>query len=735
MIPKPHDIEMPSRRGIPKRGMTAYHTPDPERAKARKARHEAKRGPRSRTIPVAERRVIAWDGEGVKLSGDRKPQHYVLFGCSADPHDPLVITTPKDDLDFFRLADYVATIGAKFPRAIHVGYFFKYDHNMIIKSLPWPMKAALYEKNTARARRGNIVYRIRWIPGKSITLSRENVTTKAKPVRVTIDDIGPFFARSFVRAYEATFPVEERGPVWPVVVEGKLMRADTAWEDMDAITRYWQAEIVALERLAVWFRDLMCEAGFPLTKWYGPGALANLLRRRHGLAVHEWGGKVQNMPPEVHDASKRAYFGGHVEQYQAGRVTGPVYVLDINSAYPAAFASLPSLAPGGEWRYREATLRDLVKSEHPRTLSVWQARWTMGAGRSLAPMAPQPLPHRDAHREITYPPMCHGWYWQPELEAAMRAMLVHKRGTLEVFGGWEWHPANDERPWAFMEDMYEERLALKDAGNPAEMAYKLGLNSMYGKMAQRAGWDTKEFTPPRSHTLPLAGYVTAYCRGQIMSMVQRIMDLDPDGVIAVETDGIFTTVNPEHMGVTESKTLGQWSVDIYDELMYVQNGVYMLRRGERWEKVKTRGMSAASVSPQAITDYLATLRAGEAWEPLTLAPSETFVGLGSAIARATTSKGSIAWPKASALHCRWERMSKNVVPGIRGKRIHIPDACPACLDGVSAHARAHPLRVRSTAINGALSAPYALPWEKGYVQTEYEALDERTTWEERMENT
>lgn len=682
-----------------------------------------------------ERRVIAWDGEGVKLSGERKPQHYVLFGCSAEPDSPLRIAGPKDDLDFVRLADYIARIGERYPHAIHVGYFFKYDHNMIIKSLPWPMKAALYEKNKCRLRRGLFIYRIRWIPGKSITLSREHVNG-GKTVRVTIDDLGPFFARSFVRAYEATFPVEDRGPQWPVVVEGKMMRADTTWDDMDAIEHYWRAEIIALERLAVWFRDLMCDAGFPLTKWYGPGALANLLRRRHALAVHEAGGKVQNMPPEVHDATKRAYFGGHVEQYHAGRVTGPVYVLDINSAYPAAFATLPSLAVGGEWRYREASAQDILR-DHPMTLSVWHARWMMGgkAGRSLAPMMPQPLPHRDANREITYPPMCEGWYWQPELEAAMRAMLMHKRGTVEVFGGWEWFPANDERPWAFMEDMYEHRARLKAMGNPMEMAFKLGMNSMYGKMAQRAGWDTETREPPRSHTLPLAGYVTAYCRGAIMSMVQRILDVDPEGVIAVETDGIFTTVDPAHVGVTESKALGEWSVDVYDELMYIQNGVYALRQGDRWAKVKTRGMSANSVSPEGLAAYLATLRAGEKWEPLKLPQGEVFVGLGSAISRATTTKGTIAWPKAAALHCRWEKQNKDVVPGVRGKRIHIADTCPACTDGVSAHARAHPLRVRSTAINGAVSAPYALPWERGFVETEYERMDERTSWEERQENT
>src|SRR3954469_23076347 len=62
-----------------------------EAERARKAKHEAKRAKRSRTIDPREKRIIAWDGEGMKLSGSKAPQHYVLFGCSADVENPLII--------------------------------------------------------------------------------------------------------------------------------------------------------------------------------------------------------------------------------------------------------------------------------------------------------------------------------------------------------------------------------------------------------------------------------------------------------------------------------------------------------------------------------------------------------------------------------------------------------------------------------------------------------------------
>lgn len=692
----------------------------------RKQRHEAARAPRSRTIPVRDRRVIAWDGEGVKLSGNRRPQHYVLFGCSADPDGPLIVDGPKDDLDFYRLADYIIGIGERYPGAIHVGYFFKYDHNMIVKSLPWPMKAALHNVNRCRMKRDVWTYTVSWIPGKSISIGRR-ITGSKRGTTVTIDDIGPFFASSFVSAYERALRPADDDPTWRIVVEGKKMRADTTYDDMDDIGRYWRAEIVALERLSVWFRDLMCDAGFPLTKWYGPGALANLLRKRHALGAHEWGGKVENMPAEVHDASKRAYFGGHVEQYKAGRIMGPVYLLDINSAYPAAFVGIPSLREGGEWRRVDGFPQD----RPPQEFSVWRTEYM--DRRTPAPARPQPLPHRDPRKEITYPPMVRGWYWLPEMYAARYAARA-TGATVRVVEGWEWWPVKEPRtnyPWQFMHEMYDRRAKLKAMGNPLEMPFKLGLNSMYGKMAQRAGWDTETHTAPRSHTLPIAGYVTAWCRARMMKVIQDILRVDPDGVIAVETDGVFTTVPPDALGITPSTVLGDWSVDVYDELMYVQNGVYLLRRGDEWVKVKARGMSAKAVTPDTMAEYLQTLGPNETWEPLRLPQGEVFIGLGAAIARATTSKGQIAWPKASALHCRWQPQSKDVVPGQRGKRRHfVEQGCPACEAGFTTYEAPHTLRATAHML-GLLSMPYQLPWEAGYVETEYERADRQTEGEYR----
>ena len=91
----------------------------------------------------------------------------------------------------------------------------------------------------------------------------------------------------------------------------------------------------------------MFEAEFWLKEWYGPGALANYIRRDKDLIKHEWGGKEKQLLPAVHERIKGAFFGGHVEPYRCGYVEGPIHSYDRNSAYPTAFCDVPTMEEGG----------------------------------------------------------------------------------------------------------------------------------------------------------------------------------------------------------------------------------------------------------------------------------------------------------------------------------------------------------------------------------------------------
>lgn len=676
----------------------------PESRARQREYDRTRRGDRHRTVDPRDRRMIAWDGEGMKLLGPRNPQNYVLFGCSAVPDSPLMIKDHKGDLLFEELIDYACDVAQQFPHAFHVGYYFAYDQNMIVKHLNAPQKMVLHERNGVQVRRDDTLYRVKWIPQKRITLSRER---NGKRVSLTIDDMASFFASSFVRAYRGLFPEDVDSERFRLVVEGKANRADMMFYDMPRVLRYWQAEISLLERLGERFRTIMYDAGFILRDWYGPGALANYIRKTHDLARHEHGGKQEFLPDEVHDASKRAYFGGRFEQLQAGRIRGPVYSYDIRSAYPAAFTQLPSMREGGTWVHVDTPTRC-------NRIGVYRIRYRQD---HPIPWTPQPLPHRSqTDANVTFPGMVDGWYWTPEASAAV------KYYGAEVLDGWEWHPVDvDERPWAIFRDMFAHRTRLKAMHNSMEMAFKLGPNSMYGKMAQRVGFDPHTKTPPRAHTLPIAGWITAYCRASILEVMAL---MPPSSVVAVETDGIFSTHPPDGLGLTIGDELGDWEVKTYDEMLYVQSGVYLCRRGDVWS-VKSRGMDSESITYETIIGYLRGLQAGEPWEPMDLPQRERFLGLGAAISRSTSRSGGEPNPfKLGALHCRWEEKPRALGLGEKGKRIHLPVMCPACKRGESAASGAHRLMVHAPAAQkDPVSFPYMLPWEDGYTEPEWLRMD------------
>lgn len=646
---------------------------------------------KERDTPLTERRMIAWDGEGMKLSGNDKPQHYVMFGCSADIDGVLI----SRDLKAIDILEYIIKIGEKFPNAVHVGYGFRYDVNMIIKGLPDKYLRELKNRGECTFTLGEHRWRISYIPGKTfrVTKSWGKVNWKKSKrsgedyVSVKIDDMSSFFAQPFLNACESILSDVLSDEDREVIAHGKAARKDNLWEDLPDVERYWRAEIRLMEAMAVRFRDVMYKAGIMLKDWYGPGAIATYLITKRGLRDH-----IQNEPPirEVHEASKIAYAGGRFELFRMGRIQGPVYGYDINSAYPAALSGAPSLGMDhGEW----------VHVENPTTVEefgVYRISYNhMGKARPIE-FAAMPLFHRDARGSISFPQVVAGWYWSPE--AAIAAEIGRRYpGSVVLHEGWVWR--NDgTKPFGFLLEMFEERIRLGKK-NVISMPYKLGPNSMYGKLAQRVGWDQKTMSPPKSHCLPLAGWITSNCRASLMrAMVQMPMHK----IIAVETDGIYTTVPPGDLKLEFGKGLGDWDIDEYDEMLYLQNGVYHRRIGDEWLPPKARGLDIASVSQPIVEAYMRSLEPGD-FPPLTVNMRERFVGL------------NAAYVKGRGIHVKdhlgkWEAGTREMEPGGKGKRIHISKVCAECQMGVSAWEHSHRLAIHSRSL-GDMSTPHNLPWE------------------------
>lgn len=667
----------------------------------------------------SEALVIAWDGEGIDLFGPGRPQSYVLFGCSAEWQNPLLLRNPQLKLSHKQLCEYICDVGSRNPGAIHIGYGFAYDQNMLIQTMPLKMKERLYHGEWVSWKHGDWTYKLKIEWRKRFKLTRIRTNSGGERTTVYIDDIAAFFHSPFTKAYEKIVGKDADS----VVVSGKANRGTNEWRDLPVIKQYWQAEIVALAELGTRFRDILYDAGFALSEFYGPGALANYLRRREGLVTHEWGGKESNLPTGVHTAAKSAFYGGRFEQFLLGRIPGPVFSLDINSAYPYAFCSIPTLKKGGFWQH--------VTDFERGTFSVYRIRYCDSEwvnelhGNPRRSPLPHPFPYRNSDSEISYPALTEGWYWEPEVSAGLDCFP----GKVEIYEGWVWRPVEKEYPWKIlMEDMFRQRLELKRSGQITEMAYKLGINSLYGKMAQRVGWNKEKKVPPGSHTLPIAGYVTSFCRAMITRVVKQI---GVHSLVAIETDGIYTTVNPAHLELPTGigDWLGQWELETYDEMYYVQNGVYFARKGCQWVKAKSRGFPITLVSPESTKEYLQSLVPHTRFQAMEVsANTSNFIGIGLALGRARNGKGHIVPSKAQVLHCQWEKSSRTLIPGGKGKRIHVPAYCPACESGNNALEQPHLLVSNHGAIGKSVayvlskgetkqpkwnpfSQSYRLPWE------------------------
>ncbi len=692
-------------------------------AKARDNERNKVRNKEARRERIANARFIFWDSEGIDLSGPGRPQHCVLFGCSAQIDSPLVITRPDQKLTYKEICEYVCDVGSRNSGAKHVGFGFRYDQNMIVGTMPAFMRRRIYETGRISFRgtpgKRNDRYYLHIVWGKFIRISRRSGANEP-PVSVRIDDIVSFFHTSFLSQYKKFFPDWESDEEFAIIIAGKSRRGQWSdFTDLPEIVQYWRVEIARMERMATYFRDLMVSAGIYVNDWHGPGAIANFIRRENKLNVHEWGGKEENLNPRTHDAIKHAYFGGRFEQGLLGRIVGPVYGIDINSAYPYALTFVPTLKEGGFWQHVDSPPADTS------TFGVYRIRYCDPRYVSRNYGFPQrsdkfhPFPHRTKRGQITYPAITEGWYWTPEVRAAMDNCPE----LVEVYEGYEWRPASDEYPWRIvLNDLYEKRQAFKKNNNPAELAVKLAINSLYGKMAQRVGWNQETKTPPRSHTLCIAGYVTSYCR----AMIWRVSAQIPVGkLVAIETDAVYTTVSPENLILPTGtgNRLGQWGVDgIYDELMYVQSGVYAAKQDGQWQKLKTRGFSAALVSPDELEFYLKSLVPDTKWQPMQIEElTNDFIGLGLAMLQAGDDDR-----KLMALHCQWHRGTRQIDPGGKGKRAHVMAMCQACKAGHSAYDAPHIL-VSDHGMSGSVlkavtgrgpfpewqtfSAPHLLPWE------------------------
>jgi hypothetical protein len=212
----------------------------------------------------------------------------------------------------------------------------------------------------------------------------------------------------------------------------------------------------------------------------------------------------------------------------------------------------------------------------------------------------------------------------------IKAAQDNLRADVVVHDLWVARCECDCRPFDWVYALYEQRRRLES--NTRGYPLKIGLASLYGKMAQRCG-----HTP--YHDLVSAGLITAITRAELI----RAMAQDPDAVVMLATDAVFST-RPLSLDIGEG--LGQWEENLWPDLLMVQPGVYW-SPSDQQKSVKSRGAPRSIVGDavhrfhESFADWVELMRRPDAKErvlrerpiPSVPAPMRVFIGCRLALAR------------------------------------------------------------------------------------------------------
>lgn len=615
-------------------------------------------------------KFVAWDGEGATLDGYHE---YVLL-CNSES---LTVSDPEG-LGTLTVLRALIRGFAEHPGAVHVGFFFSYDANMIFRDIDAELLPRLWAGEWIWWRG----FSIQWRANKTLSVS-SHVAHNGRLRRVsgTVWDVGGFFQSAFVVALQK-FHVADDTTIKAIAAK-KLERPTFTTDMLPEITEYCQSECRYLVKLMEQLRSHFDAAGIRLKRWDGAGAAASALLDKEGVKAAK-----SDPPSGVVHAAQYAYFGGRVELLQYGHYRGPVSHYDINSAYPAATQFLPCLACG-RWEHitDRATARRLADSleARPDTFAVFRIRWNY---REREPLYPFPWRREDG--AIYFPSEGEGWYWSPEIVAARRWMrrTKHKASSLTIREAWVFRSTCTHQPFAFVPALYEQRRAWKREGNGAEKAAKLALNSLYGKMAQRIG-HAKD-AAPSYHQLEWAGWITSTTRAKLLDAVA---DHERD-VIAFATDAVYSLVP---LSLPCSDRLGDWDAHTHDGGTWVQSGVYWIDDGAK-SQAFSRGFDRESLSRDAVVN---AWKKGRSSIDATLT---RFVGMGSCI-------------NAQFTAARWDQWRQWITSP---RRLQLTPANTK-RDDVRANASRRAWRALVPTVPalpanvigktfGGMSAPIALPW-------------------------
>jgi hypothetical protein len=278
---------------------------------------------------------------------------------------------------------------------------------------------------------------------------------------------------------------------------------------------------------------------------------------------------------------------------------------DVVSAYPWVMLGLPSMRDGRWKQHGRIGLFPKVIVGQSSILSMFRVKWKFPQvcidGKRTRNIPFNALPYRTKRGHILFPGSGHAWIMRDELLAAFKWVerFFGEAAIEKMIDVQEWSefiPGNDEKPYAFVAELYEMRREAKSKKeyDIVEQAIKLMLNSLYGETVQSVGGT--EDKPPSCACPYYGSAVTAGCRARLLEAAL----IDPWSVVCFMTDGIVTT--RELKGLPRAKEvfngeppegtvmeLGDWEFERMQGGFFLQSGVYCVIHKNGVPKNRTRG--------------------------------------------------------------------------------------------------------------------------------------------------
>jgi len=499
--------------------------------------------PRQRTRKPAEKRIILGiDGEGK----GRNPHRYTLLAFSDATGERSAYVENLEGLTSAQCLKFLTEELPSHREALVFAFSFGYDLTKILADLPNKLLYVLFHEDY-RYDEEEHLHPIRWRQ-YSINLlrSRFTITNLRTKKKVIIWDCFKFFQSKFTKALEdwnITTDAREMG-------EMKNKRSEFDKLSDSRIRAYCLEECRCLALLMNAVIDAHNSIGLKLKGYHGAGSTANALLKSKGIKKDD-----KEYDPDMRQAISAAFFGGRFEVSRMGPVSRPCWGYDISSAYPYQTVFLPCLEHG-KWSHTK-------KESTALNATIACVRYSLDAAKPRSVEHWAPFPFRLLDGTITFPIVSSGgWIWLNEYREGKR-QWPHVRFK----EAWLYKKRCDCKPFQWVPQYYRERVKLGKEGRG--IVIKLGLNALYGKLAQSVG------NPPFQSWI-WAGLITSGCRAQILELMQLAGHRN---VLQVATDGVYTTQRvkaPMPFDTNTSdlpKPLGGW------EEKPAPKGIYLVRPG------------------------------------------------------------------------------------------------------------------------------------------------------------